>query len=273
MQSDEYISKFSHELRNPLTLIYSSLQLLEKECPEVRKSGLWTQIGKDMLDVIQLLKDMSAPFHPLQTAPLSIAEFLSELSASFAPSMKMRGICFSAELPDTLSDLVLIADKQKLRQAIMNLLLNAADAVSSRGTLEEVAISGKSGIPEEVIASTESAVSARIILSAESDGKTVSIHVRDNGPGIPREYLADLFEPFVTHKKGGTGLGLCVARIVAEQHGGQLLVDTRCDGTPAHKNGHKNNASFSTYTDFCLLLPLEAEPIPDRQAIMKTATD
>lgn len=255
MQNGEYISRFSHELRNPLTLIYGSLQLLEKECPEVRKSDLWTQIEKDMLDVIQLLKDMSAPFHPLQAAPLSIAEFLSELAASFAPSMKMRGICFSAELPDTLSDFVLIADRQKLRQAVMNLLLNAADAVSSRDTLEEVTVPGK------------------IILSTESDGKTVSIHVRDNGPGIPQEYLSDLFEPFVTHKKGGTGLGLCVARIVAEQHGGQLLVDTRCDGTPAHKNGHKNSASFTTYTDFCLLLPLKAEPIPDHQAIMKTVTD
>lgn len=248
MQNDEYISRFSHELRNPLTLIYSSLQLLEKECPEVCKSDLWPQIRKDMLDVIQLLKDMSAPFHRLQAAPLNVAEFLSELSASFAPSMKMRGICFSTELPDTLSGLVLIADKQKLRQAIMNLLLNAADAVSPRGSHEDVAISGKSG---------------RILLSAESDGKTVSIHVRDNGPGIPQKYLTDLFEPFVTHKKDGTGLGLCVARIVAEQHGGQLLVDTRGNDTPAHKNGHKNNASCSTYTDFCLLLPLKAEPIPD----------
>ena len=242
MQNDEYISRFSHELRNPLTLIYSSLQLLEKECPAVRESSLWEQIGKDMLDVIQLLKDMSAPFHRLQT------EFLSGLAASFAPSMKMRGICFVTEFPDTLSGLVLTADRQKLRQAVTNLILNAADAVSSRDSHEKT--TGR----EESTLSAEDTTSGRITLSAESDGTFLSIHVRDNGPGIPLEYLADLFDPFVTHKNGGSGLGLSVARIIAEQHGGQLSVDTRCSGTPAHRD-----RPFATYADFCLRLPLKGD--------------
>lgn len=240
MQNDEYISRFSHELRNPLTLIYSSLQLLEKECPAVRKSALWAQIGKDMLDVIQLLKDMSAPFGGLRMEPINVGEFLSGLSASFAPSMKLRGICFVTELPDTLSGLVLTADRQKLRQLITNLILNAIDAAAGQ-----------------------------ITLSAACDGPALSIHVRDNGPGIPQEYLADLFEPFVTHKKGGTGLGLSVAKIIAQRHGGQLSVDTLCarqPGTPAHINGAaapgahspepSAEISSASYTDFCLQLPL-----------------
>ncbi len=272
MQNNEYISKFSHELRNPLTLIYSSMQLLEKECPAVRDSELWAQIRKDMLDVIQLLKDMSAPFGKLQTAPLDISEFLSGLSASFAPSMEMRGIDFVTELPDTLSGLTLTADGQKLRQAVTNLVLNAADAVSNHpsekydtkdristsgmsDTLDKFDDSGMTHIPDKTGTPNKSGaldmsdtpensiVPGRIVLSADCDGSTVSIHVRDNGPGIPQEYLADLFEPFVTHKKGGTGLGLSVSQIIAEQHGGQLSVDTCADNLP-------------TYTDFCLTIPI-----------------
>lgn len=265
MQNNEYISRFSHELRNPLTLIYSSMQLLEKECPAVRDSELWAQIRKDMLDVIQLLKDMSAPFGKLQTAPLNISEFLSGLSASFAPSMEMRGIDFVTELPDTLSGLTLTADGQKLRQAVTNLVLNAADAVSGRSDATDktdasnrtdassephrssasgkTGTSGRSGALDMSDTPENSKAPGKIVLSADCDGSTVSIHVRDNGPGIPQEYLAGLFEPFVTHKKGGTGLGLSVSQIIAEQHGGQLSVDTCTD-------------TFPTYTDFCLTIPI-----------------
>lgn len=222
MQNDEYISRFSHELRNPLTLIYSSLQLLEKECPAVLESDLWEQIKKDMCDVIQLLKDMSAPFGRFQMAPMRLADFFSDLSSAFAPSMKMREIDLQVELSDELSDTTLTADSNKLRQAVTNLLVNAADAVS------------------------ENSGAGKIILLAVRDSSFVCIHVRDNGPGIPQEYLDSLFDPFVTHKANGTGLGLSVAKRIAEQHGGSLRVDTCC------------KTSSATYTDFCLRLPLHS---------------
>ncbi len=258
MQKDEYISRFSHELRNPLTLISSSLQLLEKECPAVRESTLWEQIRKDMADVIELLREMSAPFGKLQTSSVNAAEFLSELCASFAPSMELRGIRFAAELPDTLSGIILNADRQKLRQALTNLLLNAADAVCesfAAGTLQPMPLASSS--PE---AAASAAISSKdghsafgtVTLSAAIDGADLCIHVRDNGPGIPEEYLADLFEPFVTHKKNGTGQGLSVAKAVAERHGGSLFVDTKHS---CSSSGGSLDASAS-YTDFCLAIPL-----------------
>lgn len=222
MQKDEYISRFSHELRNPLTLIRGSLQLLEKECPAVRESDLWKQIRKDMDDVIQLLNDMSAPFGSYRITPVRFTDFFSEISASFAPSMKTRGICFVTELSDELSGTVINVDRQKLRQAVTNLLVNAADAVSGQAT------------------------SGRITLYAVADRQELCVHVRDNGPGIPQEYLPDLFEPFVTHKSNGTGLGLGIARRIARQHGGSLTVDSCCALAGAH----------DSYTDFCLRLPL-----------------
>ncbi len=269
MTDAEYISRFSHELRNPLTLIYSSLQLLEKECPSVRESALWGQIQKDMRDVIQLLKDMSAPFSSYQMTPIDPVEFLTELSASFLPSMRMRGIDFTTDFSAELSGVRILADRQKLRQAITNLIVNAADAVSQHGESEITVPADATSMPDTIaltadasaapgtIALTADASSApdtiapptdasatpgRITLSAVLDGADVCIHVRDNGSGIPQEYLADLFDPFVTHKANGTGLGLGIARTIAEQHGGTITVDTCTD--PA-----------VSYTDFCLRLP------------------
>lgn len=243
MQNDEYISRFSHELRNPLTLICSSLQLLEKECPAVRETVLWEQIRKDMDDVIQLLKDMSAPFGRFQMASIRLSDLFSEFSSAFAPSMKMRGICFTTELPDELSETMITADRQKLRQAVTNLIVNAQDAVSAQASPDPSARSNSEG---EAV-STKQEMPARIRLYAVPEETSVCIHVRDNGPGIPQEYLADLFDPFVTHKPNGTGLGLGIAQKIAEQHGGRLTVDSRtlsCADT------------LGSYTDFCLQLPI-----------------
>ena len=244
MQNDEYISRFSHELRNPLTLIYSSLQLLEKECPAVRETVLWEQIRKDMSDVIQLLKDMSAPFGRFQMAPMLLSDFFSELSSTFTPSMKIRGICFTTKLPDELSGTTVIADRQKLRQAVTNLIVNAEDAVCAQ-TLRDPSAFSRS--ENEVALTGGSEASSKIRLYAVPEGTNVCIHVRDNGPGIPQEYLADLFDPFVTHKPNGSGLGLGIAQKIAEQHGGRLTVDSRTLSCAE---------ALESYTDFCLQLPI-----------------
>lgn len=220
MHNTDNISKFSHEIRNPLTLIYSSLQLLEKECPAVGESTLWPQIMQDMLDVIHLLKEMSSSFGTLTKAEVTIFEVLSETAASFVPASKLRNIQFTTEISDKLSTVVITADRSKLREALMNLLLNAADAVS------ELPRPGK------------------ITLSAVSENDVISIHIKDNGPGIPSERLSTLFDSFVTYKANGTGLGLGITKAIIEQHGGSISVDT-CTKEP------------ETYTDFCLKLPYE----------------
>lgn len=109
-------------------------------------------------------------------------------------------------------------DELKLREALINLLINAADAV----------VSGNSA--------------PQILLQAEYTEKHLHIHVKDNGPGIPDIYLPTLFDPFVTHKKGGTGLGLNIVKNIVERHHGTVTVTASC--IPGHSG-----------TDFCISIP------------------
>lgn len=221
MDYSKLISEFSHEIRNPLTLINSSLQLLENDCPAVLDSPLWPQIRQDMQDVLRLLQDMSSlnKSSRITRIPVSISDLLTGIESSFRPMMEQRNMHFIVTIDDALRGTMINADGPKLKEAVTNLLLNAVDAVS------------------------ESTCGGKIYLLASQADSLLTIHVKDNGPGIPSEYLDTLFDPFVTHKAHGTGLGLGIARNIVTQHGGSLLLDT-CTSLP------------ETYTDFCLQLPI-----------------
>lgn len=222
-----FISKFSHEVRNPLTLICSSLQLLEKDHPELSDDTLWTQIQQDIQATLRLLKDVSSlnSQKSVHKAQLSVPRFLNSVASSVAPLMRSSDISFTVSYSPLLASSMLFGDEIRLREALTNLLVNAVEAVNTSRTSAQA--------PSE------------IVLSADKTGSNVSIHVRDNGPGIPNEYLETLFDPFVTHKPNGTGLGLNIVRTIAQQHNGSVSVTTRTH--PSH-----------SYTDFCLCIPLEA---------------
>lgn len=223
MNQSELIGAFSHEIRNPLTLINSSLQLLETDCPAVLDCALWPQIRRDIQDLLRLLNDMSSLTKSnriIQTF-LSVSCLFSSVDASIRPMMEEKDIRFTLSMEPSLSDVNLYADLSKLKEALINLLLNAMDAVAE---LKE---------------------DREILLFAEYDTHNkadVLIHVRDNGPGIPSNYMETLFEPFVTHKPHGTGLGLGIVQNIIAQHGGSVRVNT-CSTAP------------NSYTDFCLVLP------------------
>lgn len=220
-----FISHLTHEVRNPLTLISSSLQLLETECPSVKTSVLWSQIREDVKSTICLLQDISAfnNISKLTLTEFSAEDFLSSITHSFSSYMAQRNILFSAYQSPSIASLSLKADRRKLQELLTNLLINAADALCDP----------KSVLPDP----------HKIDFTAEHFDKILHIHVKDNGPGIPDEYLKTLFDPFVTHKVSGTGLGLSIAKSVAELHGGIISVETSCE--PA-----------CSYTDFHLEIPV-----------------
>lgn len=238
------ISKISHEIRNPLTLIYSTLQLLELEYPAVTDSQLWVQLKKDIQDTIHLLKDISTwnrDSSASQTA-FSVSVLLSEIAASFRALSQEKQITFTTDFENIADNLILRGDKQALKEALLNLLINAADAVSHKSPTQD----SDGTIYEKLTQDSAETIQenpGQIAFTALMHEDSLCIHVHDNGPGIPEEYLPTLFDPFVTHKKQGTGLGLSIAQNAVQKYSGTLTVET-------------NTSDSDTYTDFCIRLPL-----------------
>src|SRR5699024_10858986 len=113
-----------------------------------------------------------------------------------------RNISLRLDLPEALP--VLSLDQNKIRQVFYNLFRNAEEAMPEGGVIS---------------------------VSAWEEEQQIFIRVTDSGPSIPREFLPTLFEPLVTHKKEGTGLGLAVCREILKAHQGSISAAS--DGTPA----------------------------------------
>lgn len=193
------ISKISHELRNPLTLISSTIQLIEAQHPETASYKYWGSLRGDLEYMSQLLAELSTYNNSerLHTETFSSLEFLQHICLSFAASCTDTDIEFTSKLPDTLPPVT--GDRVKLQEVILNLLRNAKDAVGSLGTIR---------------------------LLAGTSENDLTIQISDNGCGIPSEHLETIFDAFVTYKSGGTGLGLAIAKRVVEAHGGTISVSS-----------------------------------------------
>lgn len=200
LDSSQYaVSKISHELRNPLALVYSSLQLIEKQHPEVREFRHWNEMREDTEFVVELLQELSVYNNGshLRKTTFSSHDFFSHICLSYAASCVDTGIEFTSRIAPDLPEVT--ADKVKLQEVFLNLLQNAKDAVSSEG---------------------------KIRLDVSSSESEVTILLSDNGCGIPAEHLEDIFDTFVTYKSGGTGLGLAIAQRTIQAHHGNITVES-----------------------------------------------
>lgn len=215
------ISAISHEIRNPLTLVYSTLQLIESQHPEVLSFRHWDSMHQDIEYMNQLLEELSSYNNgeQLHLVAVNTSVFLKKSALSFATSLTDTDIEFTSriepELPQTRIDSV------KIRQALLNLLRNAQDAVKA--------------CPDSV--------RPTIRLSADYTNGMIQITVTDNGCGIDPQDLSSIFEPFVTHKNGGTGLGLAIARRIITAHGGTLQV----------------SSTLKRGTTFTIMLPIQQD--------------
>lgn len=192
------ISQISHEVRNPVTLINSSLQLIEKQHPEVRDFLFWEDTIRDMKYLLRLLDELSNYNNSEKLNPklLDAGRWLTEVYSSLS-SLSSESFRFSFRLPEDLP--AFYADPIKLRQAISNLIRNGFEALEGDG---------------------------EVTLSASADEQWMRIRIADTGCGIPEEYMDTLFQPFVTHKQDGTGLGLSITKRIIEAHKGKLLIET-----------------------------------------------
>ena len=193
----------AHQMRNAVTGCRMALDLHARA---LRAQSSLTEDDAETLDVAlrqlslieqQLQKFLSEQQAPLVTAEVVLAEFVSGVLPLILPAARHLGVDLGWEPP---SETFLVkADVTALEQLTGNLLLNALDAASTAEGRKQV----------------------RIELSRASD-QTVALTVLDNGPGPSEQISGKIFEPLVTDKRGGTGLGLAVVREVAQQHAGNV---------------------------------------------------
>lgn len=190
------LSKFSHEIRNPLALISSELQMMVSSHPEIAGFDGWDDIMDNLEYIRELLNELSDYNNAgkLTLRPTDLSSFLHTVLAAFRPTLEYLGIQLETSIPSHLPTFPM--DQIKMRQALINLLRNAQESIShSEG---------------------------KIKVQVRNLTDSVCISVRDNGCGIAPTLQQDIFTPFITYKTGGTGLGLPITKQIIEAHGGHL---------------------------------------------------
>ena len=195
------LSKMFHEIKNPLALINSSLQLIESDHPEVKTFRFWNQTMKDLQGLRELINELSdfQKGSMLTKTKINLFDFTEDLLDAAEAFFLEREIPFVLE--NEMDDFDFMADDGKLRQAIINLLKNAAE-------------SSPAGSPVE--------------LHTHVTSGALTFSIRDHGCGIPEEQLPHLLEPFHTTKSYGTGLGLPIVKRIVDAHHGSLHFHSVC---------------------------------------------
>lgn len=193
------LRKISHEMRNPLTMISSTLQLIENQHPEVTDYTHWSSVLADIDFMEKLLEDLTSYHNGIQLHKRLIhtSAFLNHTVLSFASAFTDNSWEFTSRIDQNLPDIW--GDATKLQQLFLNLLRNAWEATSYKG---------------------------KIHLSAAHESHLLVVKVTDNGCGITESHLSDIFIPFTTYKDNGTGLGLSIAKSIVESHHGSISVNS-----------------------------------------------
>ena len=203
----------AHEVKNPLSGIRGAAQLLEQDADAAERE--LTQLICDETDRIVALVDRMEAFSdhaPVDRAP-STSTRCSTGSARSPQSGFARHVRFVEEYDPSLPPVH--GDHDLLIQVFLNLVKNAAEAAARRRAARSLSTAYRHGLRLAVPGSE-----ARVAPAA--DGLSA-----DNGPGIPEDLRAHLFDPFVTTKRNGTGLGLALVAKVIGDHGGVIEFDSQ----------------------------------------------
>ena len=189
----------AHEVRNPLQLILAATQTMERNANASDRELLST-ISDEVRradDQLEAFLDVARDT-PLRREAIDLRQVVQRTVTLLAGRARQADISVVIDLPDL--PVPICADPRKLRQALVNLLLNAIQAI------EQVRRPGT--------------ISLRLIANAHHADLTIT----DDGPGIPAALRATVFDPFVSTRPEGTGLGLPQAQRTAERHGGRLVI-------------------------------------------------
>jgi signal transduction histidine kinase len=209
-----FLSTVSHELKTPLTAIKTAIGLLgesralrspteERLLRNMqRNEERLSALVSDLLDMARLESGQMT----LSQQTLDVSEIVQEAVNIIRPLAESKQQCILVDLP--INPLLVWADRRRLEQVLVNLLSNAVKFAPQKGQVRVTVspLSGRSSAPS-----------------------LLCISVSDNGPGIPPEEQAHIFDRFYRgseRRTGGTGLGLSIAKSLVELHGGQLWVES-----------------------------------------------
>lgn len=197
----------THEIRNPLSSIGLNIELLEENLAEAGASAESKTLLSSITREVQRLEHLSEEYLRVARLPQprmeseDLATKLRDIVSFVRPEMDRAGLevalTVDGEVPPALFD------EGQVRQAILNVLRNAREAMSDGG---------------------------RIDVSLRAEGMSVVVGVDDRGSGIPDAVRARIFDPFFSTKGEGTGLGLAITRQIIEAHGGSIEVEPREGG-------------------------------------------
>lgn len=215
-------SMFVHELRNPLALLKGTVQYIEQKHPETKDYKYWDQLQELLNDMEHIMADASQLniCNYIHKENTNLLNLVCSVVDSFMPQAIEQKVTLSLNIkPGCEKHFVNYAcDAVKMKQVLSNLIKNALEATTEDNyILVEVDFQeGKHPTPSKLL-----------------------IQVGNNGAAIPDDEITKIFTPFVTYKKGGTGIGLALVKRVIDLHYGSICVE-----------------SNEELTTFMILLPL-----------------
>ena len=214
----------AHEIGNPLNALHIHLQLMDREVKKlkatdadepidlgdpdaaanhaasIRKLENYLDIAKGEINrldyIISQFLQAIRPTRP-ELKPVSLNDIVMDTVTLLGPEIDNRGVLLDQHFADELPNVPL--DEVQVKQALVNLVKNAVQAMTHGGTLS-------------------------ITTLAENDG--VWVHVADTGGGIPQEKINRIFQPYFTTKEKGTGLGLMIVQRIVREHGGRIELES-----------------------------------------------
>ncbi|MDP6987623.1 MAG: ATP-binding protein [Phycisphaerales bacterium] len=201
----------AHEIKNPLSTVGLNAQLLIEDLQQapldpderdrlVRRVETLRREVDRLAGILSDFLQFAGRIH-LSRERRDLRKIIEEVGDFYHPQCDQLSVRMRVQLPD--KPLTVMVDEDHFKQAMLNLMINAVQAM---GREED-----SSSAPE-------------LLITAGRVGEHVHVDVTDTGPGIPADQLEEIFHPYVSHRAGGTGLGLPTTRRIIEEHGGQLTV-------------------------------------------------
>jgi len=198
----ELAAGVAHEIRNPLSSIRGLAQFLRHALAGRPKEREYAEIMVREVDrinrVVTDLLIIARPQEPDLT-PTDLQELLDHTVGLLQADADQRGVEIRRAIPSQLPEVVM--DENQMTQALLNLVLNALQAVEPGGTIE-------------------------VGVGVDAPDSRLNLWVEDDGPGIPPEQISKIFEPFFTTRAKGTGLGLPIVQKIVTHHRGEIRVES-----------------------------------------------